>query len=75
MTNNIIRMSTLYAPTLREDPSDADIASAKLLVRAGMVRKDGVGPLLVPAAGHARAAQDRGHRPRGDGLPSAARRS
>ena len=43
MTNNIIRMSTLYAPTLREDPSDADIASAKLLVRAGMVRKEASG--------------------------------
>lgn len=43
MTNNIIRMSALYAPTLREDPSDADIASAKLLVRAGMVRKEASG--------------------------------
>ena len=43
MTNNIIRMSTLYAPTLKEDPSDADIASAKLLVRAGMVRKEASG--------------------------------
>lgn len=43
MTSNIIRMSTLYAPTLKEDPSDADIASAKLLVRAGMVRKEASG--------------------------------
>ena len=43
MTNNIIRMSTLYAPTLKEDPSDADIASAKLLIRAGMVRKEASG--------------------------------
>lgn len=36
-------MSKLYAPTLREDPSDADIASARLLVRAGYVRKEAQG--------------------------------
>lgn len=33
------RMSNLYAPTLKEDPSDADIDSARLLLRAGMLRK------------------------------------
>jgi prolyl-tRNA synthetase len=32
-------MSKLYAPTLREDPVDAEIASHRLLVRAGMIRK------------------------------------
>ena len=33
-------MSNLgYAPTLEEDPSDADIDSARLLLRAGMLRK------------------------------------
>lgn len=30
----ITRMSKLYAPTLKEDPADAEIASHKLLVRA-----------------------------------------
>ncbi len=35
----ILRMSALYAPTLKEDPSDADIDSARLLLRAGMLRK------------------------------------
>ena len=35
----VLRMSDIYAPTLKEDPSDADIESAKLLVRAGMIRK------------------------------------
>ncbi|MEE0344954.1 MAG: aminoacyl--tRNA ligase-related protein, partial [Adlercreutzia sp.] len=35
----ILRMSNLYAPTLKEDPSDADIDSARLLLRAGMLRK------------------------------------
>ena len=36
---DILRMSTLYAPTLKEDPADADIASHRLLLRAGMIRK------------------------------------
>ena len=39
----ILRMSKVYAPTLKEDPSDADIASAKLLTRAGMIRKEAAG--------------------------------
>ena len=32
-------MSRLYAPTLKENPVDADIASHRLLCRAGMIRK------------------------------------
>ncbi|MBS5501830.1 MAG: proline--tRNA ligase, partial [Eggerthella sp.] len=32
-------MSNLYVPTLKEDPADAEIASHKLLMRAGMIRK------------------------------------
>ena len=39
----ILKMSQVYAPTLKEDPSDADIASAKLLTRAGMLRKEAAG--------------------------------
>ena len=39
----VLRMSQVYAPTLKEDPADADIASAKLLQRAGMIRKEGAG--------------------------------
>ena len=41
--STLLKMSKLYAPTLREDPSDADIASAKLLTRAGMIRKEAAG--------------------------------
>ncbi len=37
------RMSELYAPTLKEDPADAEIASHRLLVRAGMIRKTAAG--------------------------------
>ncbi len=33
------KMSTLYAPTLKEAPGDAEVVSHKLLVRAGMIRK------------------------------------
>ncbi len=34
-----LRMSTLYAPTLREVPVEAELASHRLLLRAGMIRK------------------------------------
>ena len=44
MTNaSIMRMSALYAPTLKEDPADAEIASHKLLLRAGFIRKTASG--------------------------------
>jgi prolyl-tRNA synthetase len=34
-----LRMSTLFLRTLREDPSDAEVPSHRLLVRAGYVRR------------------------------------
>ncbi len=34
-----MRLSRLFAPTLREDPADAEVVSHKLLVRAGMIRQ------------------------------------
>lgn len=34
-----LRMSTLFLRTLRDDPADAEIASHKLLVRAGYIRR------------------------------------
>ena len=39
MTSNTLRMSTMFLRTLREDPADADVDSAKLLQRAGYIRK------------------------------------
>jgi len=36
-------MSKAYAPTLKEDPSDAELASHRLLLRAGMMRKQASG--------------------------------
>jgi prolyl-tRNA synthetase len=35
----VLRMSTLFVRTLREDPVDAEVASHKLLVRAGYIRR------------------------------------
>lgn len=35
----IIRLSRLFVRTLREDPADAEVASHRLLVRAGYVRR------------------------------------
>lgn len=39
----ITRMSVLYAPTLKEVPADAAIASHQLLLRAGFMRKTATG--------------------------------
>jgi len=38
-----LRMSTLYVPTLKEDPAEAELASHRLLLRAGMIRKNAAG--------------------------------
>lgn len=37
------KMSAMYAPTLKEDPAEAQIASHRLLLRAGMIRKTASG--------------------------------
>lgn len=41
--NTVIRMSNLYAPTLKEAPVEAELASHVLLLRAGMIRKAAAG--------------------------------
>lgn len=38
-TSSYMTMSTLYAPTLKEDPAEAELVSHRLLLRAGMIRK------------------------------------
>ena len=37
------RWSKLFIPTLREAPADAEVASHKLLIRAGYIRQLGAG--------------------------------
>lgn len=41
--SDALRMSELYAPTLKEDPVDAEVASHRLLLRAGMMRRAAAG--------------------------------
>ena len=35
----VLRLSSLFLRTLREDPADAEVPSHKLLVRAGYIRR------------------------------------
>ena len=39
----MLRMSTLFLRTLRDDPADAEVASHRLLVRAGYIRRIAAG--------------------------------
>lgn len=39
----MLRMSTLFLRTLREDPADAEVASHRLLVRGGYIRRSAPG--------------------------------
>ncbi|PUA80689.1 proline--tRNA ligase [Nocardioides currus] len=39
----ILRMSTLFVRTLRDDPNDAEVPSHRLLVRAGYIRRNAPG--------------------------------
>ena len=39
----MLRMSTLFVRTLRDDPADAELPSHRLLVRAGYIRRAGPG--------------------------------
>lgn len=38
-----LKMSEIFAPTLKEDPTEAEVASHRLLLRAGMIRKAAAG--------------------------------
>lgn len=42
-TKRAMKMSRLYAPTLKDDPAEAELASHRLLLRAGMIRKEAAG--------------------------------
>lgn len=43
MAAHAMKMSKLYAPTLKEDPAEAELASHKLMLRAGFIRKQASG--------------------------------
>ena len=60
-------MSTLFLRTLRDDPADAEVASHRLLVRAGYIRRAAPGGFSWLPLGWKVYAQRRAGRPRGDG--------
>lgn len=41
--NNVLNMKDLYVPTLKEVPSEAEIASHILMLKAGFIRKTASG--------------------------------
>jgi prolyl-tRNA synthetase len=43
MTGTVLRMSSLFVRTLRDDPADAEVPSHRLLVRAGYIRRNAPG--------------------------------
>ncbi|MGI8522922.1 MAG: proline--tRNA ligase [Nocardioides sp.] len=43
MTAPVLRMSSLFVRTLRDDPADAEVPSHRLLVRAGYIRRNAPG--------------------------------
>src|SRR4051794_20827137 len=45
MSTVLLRMSTLFLRTLRDDPADAEVPSHRLLVRAGYIRRSAPGVL------------------------------
>ena len=49
------RLSGYVLPTEKQPPADAEALSHKLLVRAGMIRQLGAGPVDLAAGGLARA--------------------
>ena len=48
----LLRMSTLFVRTLRDDPADAELAGHKALVRAGYIRRAGSGLYSWLPLGH-----------------------
>ena len=61
-----MRLSRFHLATVKEVPADAEIASHRLMLRAGMVRKLAAGIYTWSPLGLARAAQGRSGRARGD---------
>jgi prolyl-tRNA synthetase len=43
MNGTVLRMSSLFVRTLRDDPADAEVPSHRLLVRAGYIRRNAPG--------------------------------
>ena len=62
-----MRVSRFFISTLKEAPSEAELPSHRLMLRAGYIRKLCQRPLYLDAIGTARAAQSRSSGARRDG--------
>jgi prolyl-tRNA synthetase len=60
------RLSGYFLPTEKQPPADAEALSHKLMVRAGLIRQVGAGPVELAAGRVARASERRADRARGD---------
>ena len=65
--SRVMKMSRLYAPTLKEDPAEAELASHRLLLRAGMIRKQAAGLYSYLPLAWRSLKKNRGNRARRDG--------
>ena len=53
-----MRLSQYFMPILRDDPKEAEIASHRLMLRAGMVQAGGGGQLFLVADGVSGSQED-----------------
>jgi prolyl-tRNA synthetase len=63
----LLRLSRSFLPVLKESPSDAQIVSHKLMLRAGLVRQTAAGIYAWLPIGLQGLEEDRANRPRGAG--------
>ena len=61
-----MRLSRYFLPVLKETPTEAQIVSHRLMLRAGLIRQEAAGHLCLAAARLSRAAEDRADRARGN---------
>jgi hypothetical protein len=59
-----MRTSQFFFTTLKEAPSDAEVISQKMMLRAGYIKRAAAGIYTWMPLGLARAAQGRKYRPR-----------
>ncbi len=70
-----MRLSQYFLPLLKETPSEAQIASHRLMLRAGMIRQASAGIYSLAAAGFSGPQKRRADRARGAGPRRRARAS
>ena len=69
-----MRLSRSFIPTMKETPAEAQIASHRLMLRAGLVRQTSAGIYAWLPLGYRVLQQHRAHRARGAGCVRARRK-